>query len=66
MEARFLCEVEGRLGGGKSDPKEARLLNRVIHWAPSVYLYEADPRHAEQLVRDLLSAQGGARAVTFP
>eukprot|EP00969_Alexandrium_andersonii_P014952 653684-Alexandrium_andersonii.AAC.1 len=66
MEARFLRKVEGKLGGGKYDLKEARLLNWVIRWTPSGYLYGADPRHAEQLVRDLLSAQEGARAVTFP
>eukprot|EP00969_Alexandrium_andersonii_P303691 13425588-Alexandrium_andersonii.AAC.1 len=44
------------LGDGKSDLEEARLLNRVIRWTPSGYLYEADSRHAEQLVRGLLSA----------
>eukprot|EP00969_Alexandrium_andersonii_P097444 4301244-Alexandrium_andersonii.AAC.1 len=62
MEARFLCKIEGRLEGGGSDLKEARLLNRAVRWTPSGYLYEADPRHAEQLVRDLLGAQEGARA----
>eukprot|EP00975_Prorocentrum_lima_P012527 2655994-Prorocentrum_lima.AAC.1 len=66
MEARFLCKVEGRLGGGVGDLKEARLLNRVIRWTQSGYLYEADPRHAEQLARDVLSSADGARAVTFP
>eukprot|EP00969_Alexandrium_andersonii_P145860 6451488-Alexandrium_andersonii.AAC.1 len=66
MEARFLRKVEGRLGGGEADLKEARVLNRAIRWTPSGYLYEAGPRHAEQLVRDLLSAQEVARAVIFP
>eukprot|EP00969_Alexandrium_andersonii_P091539 4040444-Alexandrium_andersonii.AAC.1 len=55
-----------RLGGGATDLKEARLLNRIIRWTPGGYLYEADPRHAEQLLRDALGAAGGARAVTFP
>eukprot|EP00975_Prorocentrum_lima_P044736 9371200-Prorocentrum_lima.AAC.1 len=66
METHFLCKVEGRLGGGAGDLKEVRLLNRVIRWTPGGYLYEADPRHAEQLARDVLGSDGGARAVTFP
>eukprot|EP00969_Alexandrium_andersonii_P340509 15050574-Alexandrium_andersonii.AAC.1 len=66
MEARFLCKVEARLGGGGSDLKEARLPNRVIRWAPGGYLYEADPWRADQLTRGLPSALKGARAVTFP
>ena len=35
MEKEFLCKVEGRLGSGKSDLKEARVLNRVIRWTES-------------------------------
>ena len=53
MEAAFLCKVEGRLGGSASDLQEARLLNRVIRWTPEGLRYEADPRHAEQLARDV-------------
>eukprot|EP00969_Alexandrium_andersonii_P326252 14415628-Alexandrium_andersonii.AAC.1 len=64
MGARFPCKVEGRLGGGESDLKEAQLLNRAIGWSPGGYLYEADPRRAEQLSRDLLGALKGAGAVT--
>ena len=43
----------GRLGNGAGDVQEVRLLNRVIRWTPQGLLYEADPRHAEQLARDL-------------
>eukprot|EP00969_Alexandrium_andersonii_P128354 5671857-Alexandrium_andersonii.AAC.1 len=66
MEAHFLCKEEGRLGGGAADLKEARLRNRVVRWTSSGYLYEADPRRAEQLIGDLLVTVKGARAVTFP
>eukprot|EP00969_Alexandrium_andersonii_P182542 8065545-Alexandrium_andersonii.AAC.1 len=64
MTEAFLCKVEGRLGGDSGDLKEVRLLNRIIRWTPSGLRYEADPRHAEQLVRDLLLASGslGVRA----
>ena len=53
MEKAFLCKVGGRLGNGVGDVQEVRLLNRVIRWTPEGLLYEADPRHVEQLVRDL-------------
>ena len=53
MKQAFLCKVGGRLGNGARDVQEARLLNRAIRWTPQGLLYEADPRHAEQLVRDL-------------
>ena len=64
MERAFLCKVEGRLGGGAGDVQEARLLGRVIRWTPKGLLYEADPRHAEQLVRDL--ERLGEKAVRSP
>eukprot|EP00969_Alexandrium_andersonii_P111121 4905304-Alexandrium_andersonii.AAC.1 len=54
MTESFLCKVEGRLGGDSGDLKEVRLLDRISRWAPSGLKYEADPRHAEQLARDLL------------
>ena len=41
------------MGGGPNDVRELRLLNRIIRWTPQGLLYEADPRHAEQLIRDL-------------
>ena len=53
MESHFLCKVNGRLGGDAADLREVRLLNRVIRWGPQGISYEADPRHTEQLVRDL-------------
>ena len=67
MEAEFLCKVEGRLGGGAADLQEARLLNRVIRWTPEGLRYEADPRHAEQLARDVALFGGEEkRPLTYP
>eukprot|EP00969_Alexandrium_andersonii_P008246 358807-Alexandrium_andersonii.AAC.1 len=73
MAEAFLCKVEGRLGGDSGDLKEVRLLSRIIRWAPSGLRYEADPRNAEQLARDLLLAAsspgvraGSPRSVSFP
>eukprot|EP00969_Alexandrium_andersonii_P309359 13671247-Alexandrium_andersonii.AAC.1 len=58
MEERFMCKVEGRLGGGPQDLQEVRLLSRIIRWTREGLRYEVDPRHAEQLLRDLLAPAG--------
>ena len=49
----FLCKVEGRLGPEDQDLKEVRILNGIITWNPLGIGYEADPRHAEAIIRDL-------------
>eukprot|EP00969_Alexandrium_andersonii_P007431 323775-Alexandrium_andersonii.AAC.1 len=56
MNEKFMCEVEGRLGGDAKDSQEVRLLNRITRWTPEGLLYEADLRRAEQLLRDLLKS----------
>ncbi len=42
-----------KLGGGKEDKKEVRVLNKVIRYTDGGLELEADPRHAELVVRDL-------------
>ena len=44
------CEV---LGDGKDEKSEIRVLNRVIRRVVTGFALEADPRHAEIIVRDL-------------
>ena len=53
MQQAFLCNIEGRLGSGARDLKEARVLGRIIHWTKTGLRYEADPRHVEILVKYL-------------
>ncbi len=60
---RFLLKELGRLGGGQGELKELRVLNRVIRWTPAGLRYEADPRHAEILVRGVAGAE---RALSAP
>ena len=42
-----------RLGGSASDAKEIRVLNKVLRYTPTGLEIEADPRHAERIIRDL-------------
>ena len=63
MHERFLLKELGRLGGGAGELKELRVLNRVVRWTPAGLKYEADPRHAEILVRGVAGVE---RALTAP
>ena len=42
-----------RLGSGPSDSKEIRVLNKVLRYTDQGLELEADPRHAEMIIRDL-------------
>ena len=44
------CEV---LGDGADEKKEIRVLNRIIRRVDTGFALEADPRHAEIIIRDL-------------
>ncbi len=63
MHERFLLKELGRLGGGQGELKELRVLNRVIRWTPTGLKYEADPRHAEIVVRGVAGVE---RALSAP
>lgn len=53
MHESFLVKVVGRLGDGPQDVREISILNRIVRWTQEGIHYEADPRHAELLVRDV-------------
>jgi hypothetical protein len=63
MHLRFLLKELGRLGGGPGELRELRVLNRVIQWTPAGLRYEADPRHAEIIVRGVAGVE---RALSCP
>ena len=50
-KGRFETKVRGHLGEGPGCIKEMKILNRVVRLTASGLLYEADPRHAEMLMR---------------
>ena len=51
MMKSFECKLKGRLGTGKDDLKQMRVLNRIVRITDDALLYEADPRHAEMLIK---------------
>ena len=51
LKKSFECKMRGRLGVEAHDTKEIRLLNRIIRITDQGLLYEADPRHAELLMK---------------
>ena len=51
MTNTFECKLKGRLGEGENDLKEMKVLNRIVRITPDGLLYEADPRHAEMLIK---------------
>ena len=48
----FECKLKGRLGTAPNDCKEMRVLSRIVRVTDEGLLYEADPRHAEMLIKD--------------
>jgi hypothetical protein len=61
MGASFLIKVVGKLGGDRGDEREIRVLNRVLRWTADGIMYEADPRHAELLAREVGAAGPAVR-----
>ena len=53
LEKKYDLVKSAQLGPAETDGKEARILNRVVRWTAEGLEYEADPRQAEQLCRDL-------------
>ena len=53
LAKRFELKIRGRLGEGPDETKEIRILNRIVRIMPNGISYEADPRHAELLVKSL-------------
>ena len=59
----FECKIKGRLGAGPKDAKEMRVLNRIVRITEDGLRYEADPRHAEMLIK-AFKLEGSRHVVT--
>ena len=66
LETRYELKYGGMLGPDDGDVKDAMVLNRLIHYSVEndETTYEADPRHAQILVRELNLEQ--AKTVSSP
>jgi hypothetical protein len=53
LKQKYQIKVRGILGEDAEDLKEIRILNRVLRWTQGGLEYEADPRHAEIIVKAL-------------
>ena len=53
IQAHFEIKIRGIMGSGKDDVKEMRILNRIVRRTHEGFFWEADPRHAELLIREL-------------
>ena len=47
---KFEVKFRGRIGPGKDDAKDIRILNRMVTWTSQGIEYEADQRHAELII----------------
>jgi hypothetical protein len=52
LEVKYKLKVE-TLSGDIGDVQEVRILNKIVRWTPSGVELEADPRHAELVIKAL-------------
>jgi hypothetical protein len=52
LEDKYKLKVE-TLSGAKEDVQEVKILNKIVRWTDEGIELEADPRHAELVVREL-------------
>ncbi len=64
VQEKYELDVGPRLGPGKDDAKEGRVLNRVVRWCEDSIEYECDPRQVERLVVEC--GMEGAKPVVTP
>ena len=64
LAKHFELKLRGRLGHDKGDVQEMRILNRIVRLDKGGIRYEADPRHAEILIKSL--GLEGCKSVISP
>jgi hypothetical protein len=53
MQKWYELKVRAMLGPEPSDDKQATILGRILRWGSTALTYEADPKHAELLIKGL-------------
>ena len=63
LQDKYKLKTE-KLGNGKDDQKEVRILNKIVRYTAEGLKLEADPRHAELVIKEL--GLQGAKSVKSP
>ena len=53
LKGKFELEIRGRLSDEPDTEKQIRILNRIVRIDAKGVHYEADPRHAEQVIESM-------------
>ena len=53
LKRKYIVKMRGVLGPEAGDLHEVVVLNRVLRWTKGEFQYEADPRHVEQILKDM-------------
>ena len=51
ISTKWQVKVKGRIGPTNQDDKTIHILNRIVEWRSDGMHYEADPRHAELILK---------------
>jgi len=65
LREKYELKSGGRLGPGKSDDKQAMVLNRVVQWTDEGVTMEADPRQVEKVLHEL-GVDNGSKILATP
>ena len=66
LKKKYELKEKYRIGPAPTDHKEAVILNRIVRWTDKGLEYEADPRQAEKLLRNLKIDGEGVNAAATP
>ena len=53
IQKRFGFKHRGRLGPGRNDKKQIRILNRIVDWTDAGILHEGDQMHVEICIKQV-------------
>ena len=66
MSTTWDIKIRGRLGPVVQDDNTIRILNRIVAWDDEGITLEADQRHAELIVKDVVGDNSKALPVVTP
>ena len=64
MRKAFTIKIKARLGPGQKGEQATRILNRIVEYGDNVLYYEADQRHAEDVISGMGLSDDSKTVVT--